>query len=149
MCFTGDGGGHGDAAWHRGKSSRNSKGDRENSINCWEFSPLPGFTLQWPTDSSQSHQNTAFLQSLFFFPLSLHVLRLMDFAQPKAFFPGGSQPCQWLGSSPSHKPLTALVGERNNHLSQKTKQTPTNKQTNIKKTPNNQESPQMNSSFFA
>lgn len=50
----------------------------------------------------------------------------------KAFFPGGSQPCQWLGSSPSHKPLTALVGERNNHLSQKTKQTLTNKQTNRK-----------------
>lgn len=71
------------------------------------------------------------------------------FCPAKAFFPGGSQPCQRLGSSPSRKPLTALVGERNNHLSQKTKQTPTNKQTNIKNPPNNQESPQMNSCFFA
>lgn len=102
------------------KSSHKSKEKGENSMNSWEFRPLLSFTLQSPTHSSGHHQITAFLQSLLFFPPKFALYEACGCSPAKARPPSGWAPL----------PLTALVEERSNHLSQKkTKQTPTNKQT--------------------
>lgn len=135
MCCTGDGGGHGDGAWHQGKSSRIAKRKGKTPLT------VGSLALSWASPFSHTHTAQKVTKSQLFCKASSFSPKFVcdeahGFSPDKAKPPSGwallpltSQSLLWLGKE------AIIFLKKQNKLPQ------TNKQTTRKKPPKQPRTP--------